>query len=68
LRTRPEGIISTEKVMEIFKKSGLIFNAGQTNEILEFMDRISRLVVDEYIECGDEFLYDKPDPDTAEER
>ena len=57
---RQEGIISTEEAMSIFKKNGLIFNAEQTDDILEFMDRISRLVVDEYMERGDEFCTTGP--------
>ena len=62
MNMRPEGIISTEEAMSIFKKNGLIFNARQIDDILEFMDRISRLVVDEYMERGDEFLHSRSDP------
>jgi hypothetical protein len=36
-------------------------NAEQTDEILEFKNRISRLVVNEYMERGEQLLNDKPD-------
>ncbi|MGY4386222.1 hypothetical protein ACVWYN_003272 [Pedobacter sp. UYP24] len=44
-----KNIISIDEAFEIFKCNGLIFNRDQVWEILEFMDKIAKLVVEEYI-------------------
>lgn len=44
-----KNIISIEEALEIFKRNGLIFNREQVREILEFMDKIAKLVVEEYV-------------------
>lgn len=44
-----KGIISIDEALEIFKRNGLIFNREQVREILEFMDKIAKLVVEEYV-------------------
>ena len=45
-----KGIISIDEALEIFKRNGLIFNREQVREILEFMDKIAKLVVEEYVQ------------------
>lgn len=44
-----KGIISIEEAMDIFKLNGLIFNREQVREILGFMDKIAKLVVEENV-------------------
>ncbi|GAA3984592.1 hypothetical protein GCM10022246_40420 [Pedobacter ginsengiterrae] len=44
-----KNIISIDDTVEIFKRNGLIFNREQVREILEFMDKIAKLVVEEYV-------------------
>jgi len=44
-----KGIISIDEALEIFKHNGLIFNREQVREILEYMDKIAKLVVEEYV-------------------
>lgn len=44
-----KGIISVDEALEILKRNGLIFNREQVREILEFMDKIAKLVVEEYV-------------------
>ncbi len=44
-----KNIISIDEALEVFERNGLIFNREQVREILEFMDKIAKLVVEEYV-------------------
>jgi hypothetical protein len=39
-----KNIISIDGPLEIFKHNGLIFNRGQVLDILDFMDKIAKLL------------------------